>query len=100
MVSKAGEGGGPGPASRGRGSCRYATCTCACAITTLPPHDASGDNSDRVSPFYRCSQHRRTRSERKVVTDRATEAWYHLSVACMTPNRRVTWQAASDDENS
>src|SRR5215472_13409517 len=81
-VSKAGEGGGPGPASRGRSSRnRYATCTCDCAITTLPPHDASGDNSDRVSPFYRCSQHRRTRSERKVVTDRTLKAWYHPSIA-------------------
>jgi hypothetical protein len=36
--------------------------------------------NDRVSPFYRCSQHRRTRSERKVVTDRAMEAWYHSSM--------------------
>jgi len=30
---------------------RWATCTCAYAITTLRPHDASGDNSDRVSPL-------------------------------------------------
>jgi hypothetical protein len=28
------------------------------------------------------------------------EAWYHPFIACMTPNRRVTWQATSDDENS
>jgi hypothetical protein len=49
--------------------------------TTLLPHDASGDNSDRLSPFYRCSQHRRTRSERKVVTDRTLKAWYHASIA-------------------
>ena len=34
------------------------------------------------------------------VTDRAVEAWYHPSIARMTPNRRVTWQATSDDENS
>jgi hypothetical protein len=27
------------------------------------------------------------------------EAWYHPSIARMTPNRRVTWQATSDDEN-
>src|SRR5262249_35896926 len=33
------------------------------------------------SPFYRCSQHRRTRSERKVVTDRTLKAWYHASIA-------------------
>ena len=26
------------------------------------------------------------------------EAWYHPSIAGMTPNRRVTWQATSDDE--
>jgi hypothetical protein len=32
--------------------------------------------------------------------DRAMEAWYHPSIARMTPNRRVTWQATSDDENS
>jgi hypothetical protein len=35
-----------------------------------------------------------------LVTDRAMEAWYHPSIAGMTPNRRVTWQATSDDENS
>src|SRR6516162_7453622 len=34
------------------------------------------------------------------VTDRAVEAWYHPSIARMTPNRRVTWQATSNDENS
>jgi hypothetical protein len=34
------------------------------------------------------------------VTDRAMEAWYHPSIARMTPNRRVTWQASSNDENS
>ena len=28
------------------------------------------------------------------------KAWYHPSIACMTPNRRVTWQATSNDENS
>ena len=33
-------------------------------------------------------------------TDRAMEAWYHPSIARMTPNRRVTWQATLDDENS
>ena len=32
--------------------------------------------TDRVSPFYRCSQHRRS-SERKVITDRTVKAWYH-----------------------
>jgi hypothetical protein len=32
--------------------------------------------------------------------DLVMEAWYHPSIACMTPNRRVTWQATSDDENS
>jgi hypothetical protein len=35
-----------------------------------------------------------------LVTDRAMEAWYHPFIACMTPNRRVTWQATSNDENS
>jgi len=35
-----------------------------------------------------------------LVTDRAMEAWYHPSIARMTPSRRVTWQATSDDENS
>src|SRR5215475_2012629 len=35
-----------------------------------------------------------------LVTDRAMEAWYYPSIARMTPNRRVTWQATSDDENS
>jgi len=35
-----------------------------------------------------------------LATDRAIKAWYHSSTACMTPNRRVTWQATSDDENS
>jgi hypothetical protein len=35
-----------------------------------------------------------------LVKDRAMEAWYHPSIARMTPNRRVTWQATSDDENS
>jgi hypothetical protein len=34
------------------------------------------------------------------VTDRVMEAWYHASIARMIPNRRVTWQATSDDENS
>jgi hypothetical protein len=33
-------------------------------------------------------------------TDRAMRAWYNSSIACMTFNRRVTWQATSDDENS
>jgi hypothetical protein len=33
-------------------------------------------------------------------TDLAMEAWYHVSIAKMTPNRRVTWQATSDDGNS
>ena len=28
------------------------------------------------------------------------EAWYHPSIAWMAPNRRVTWQATSDVENS
>src|SRR5262249_27829271 len=64
-----------------------ATCACACAITTLRPHDASGDNSDRVSPFYRCSQHRRTRSERKVVTDRTGQSVV-LSLHCMNDPQR------------
>jgi 56kDa selenium binding protein (SBP56) len=35
-----------------------------------------------------------------LVTDRAMEAWYHPSIAGMTPNRRVTWQATSDAEDS
>jgi hypothetical protein len=35
-----------------------------------------------------------------LVTDRAMKAWYHPSIAWMAPNRRVTWQATSDDENS
>jgi hypothetical protein len=35
-----------------------------------------------------------------LVTDPAMEAWYHPSIASMTPNRRVRWQATSDDENS
>jgi hypothetical protein len=35
-----------------------------------------------------------------LVTDRAMEAWYHPSIAWMTPNRRVAWQATSDDEHS
>ena len=35
-----------------------------------------------------------------LVTDRVMEAWYHPSIARMTPNRRVTWQATSNDENS
>ena len=34
----------------------------------------------------------------KGVTDRAMEAWYRLPL--QTPNRRVRWQATSDDENS
>src|SRR5262249_1595800 len=38
--------------------------------------------------------------ESEVVTDRATQAWYHPSMAWMAPNRRVTWQATSDAENS
>jgi hypothetical protein len=33
-----------------------------------------------------------------LVTDWAI-TWYHPPIACMTPNRRVTWQATSDDEN-
>ena len=36
-----------------------------------------------------------TRLTTALVTDRAMEAWYHPS-----SDRRVTWQAASDDENS
>ena len=40
------------------------------------------------------------RPEREVITDRAMEAWSHPSIARMTPNRRVTWQATSNDENS
>jgi hypothetical protein len=32
------------------------------------------------------------------ITDRAMEAWYRLPL--QTPNRRVRWQATSDDENS
>ena len=35
-----------------------------------------------------------------LVTDRVMEAWYHPSIARMTPNRRVTWQATSEDEIS
>src|SRR6516162_10149280 len=35
-----------------------------------------------------------------LVTDRAMEAWYHPSIALMTPRREVTRQATSDDENS
>jgi hypothetical protein len=35
-----------------------------------------------------------------LATDRVMEAWYHPSIARMTPNRRVTWQATSNDENS
>ena len=35
-----------------------------------------------------------------LVTDRVMEAWYHPSIAWMTPKRRVTWHATSDDENS
>jgi hypothetical protein len=35
-----------------------------------------------------------------LVTDRAMQAWYHPSMAWMAPNRRVTWQATSNDENS
>jgi hypothetical protein len=35
-----------------------------------------------------------------LVTDRAMEAWYHPSIASMTPSRRVTWQATSNDEDS
>jgi hypothetical protein len=35
-----------------------------------------------------------------LVTDRAMAAWYHPSMAWMAPNRRVTWQATSNDENS
>src|SRR5262249_7240998 len=33
------------------------------------------------------------------VTDWAIKAWYHPSIARMTPTRRVPWQATSDDEN-
>jgi hypothetical protein len=39
-----------------------------------------------------------TRSVAK--TDRPMEAWHHPSIARMTPNRRVTWQATLDDETS
>src|SRR5262249_60344153 len=35
-----------------------------------------------------------------LVTDRAIKGWYHATTARMTPNRGVTWQATSDDENS
>jgi hypothetical protein len=35
-----------------------------------------------------------------LATDRAMEVWYDPSIARMTPNRRVTWQATSDAENA
>jgi putative ABC transport system substrate-binding protein len=52
----------------------------------------------RCSGIHADPQHTLTICSDFLVTDRAMEAWYRLLL--QTPNRRVRWQATSDDENS
>jgi len=53
-----------------------------------------------VTEFDPLRRERRRDFPIALTTDRAMEAWYHPSIARMTPYRRVTWQATPDDENS
>jgi hypothetical protein len=54
--------------------------------------------SSRCSGIHADPQHTLTICSDFLVTDRAMEAWYRLPL--QTPNQRVRWQAAWDDENS